>query len=114
MTSREDLAHALLQQRTREPWRLDANCRGADPNLFFSVTKENQPDIVQHYCEPCVSRLQCVQAAINDKAEGIRGLTPKDIRTLTRTMYRTDRRPWDLTPTDIHDADSTRQGALTL
>lgn len=67
-----------------EAWRDDANCRVADPDLFFPInetsTYANQITKAREKCLPCLAKFACLSYALKtNQPDGIwGGLTTKE------------------------------------
>jgi len=78
-----------------EEWRKKANCKGVDPDIFFSNTNVQirQSDRLQHeglakrICSACVVRQDCLEFAIINQESGIWGGTTEDERRRLRRYY---------------------------
>lgn len=78
-------------------WRLEAACRGSDPEMFFTARGEHdRRHEAQAICQPCPVRIECLEYAI-DAAEphgvwgGLTALERKNLRAkrgLTRRRGR--------------------------
>jgi WhiB family redox-sensing transcriptional regulator len=70
---------ALPQAELTNPygdWRLSANCRGVDPNVFFPERGESTKE-AKEICRACVARIACLEyAVVNCIAVGIWGGEP--------------------------------------
>lgn len=68
-------------------WKSLANCRGADPDLFFpGRTDWEQIRAAKEVCRPCLVREQCLEYALaNGEREGVwGGLNGRERRRLRR------------------------------
>ncbi len=62
-------------------WKQDGNCRGTDPNLFYSYEKEDVK-IALGVCAVCPVLEECLEYAIeNQERHGIWGGTKEGDRT---------------------------------
>jgi len=53
----------LAQLVNRPAWHRQANCRGADPDLFFPE-RGDRPAQALAYCEDCSVRPECLASAL--------------------------------------------------
>lgn len=68
-----------------DAWRLRAECRSADPDLFFpdGYGKSHEPDVnaAKAFCGMCAVQAFCLEAALqNNEQHGIWGGTTPDER----------------------------------
>ena len=61
-----------------EPWHADAECAGADPELFFNDASRAWPlgrvAAAMSYCDPCPVKAECLaDALVHDDVYAIRG-----------------------------------------
>jgi len=68
-------------------WEDRANCRDANPKLFYAVgdstaTNQHNNEVIRTYCTPCPVRTQCLQNADEHGIWG--GLTEKERRKIKR------------------------------
>lgn len=57
-------------------WQDNADCKGADSDLFFpkEITVEHLQDVKRRYCDVCPVRRECLEAALSDRStSGIHG-----------------------------------------
>ncbi len=92
----------MIPQMTMHKWRLDAECRDTDTNLFFppkTMPVEEQyvaERIAIHICESCAVKAECLDYAITNPklvTEGVwGGHTDKEIQALQRRKVRRGRK----------------------
>lgn len=84
-------------QAEREPWRVDAECRGADQSLFFAPRRGVSRDNVsaKELCDRCPVREECLEYALRTgQLYGIwGGMTERERRVLRRGLPRRRRGP---------------------
>jgi WhiB family redox-sensing transcriptional regulator len=80
-----DEFHPFLDEvkEHRADWMPKAACKDADPDMFF-VEKAEQPIVIEHYCQSCPVRLDCLDYAIVfSELQGVwGGHTEQQIRTV--------------------------------
>jgi hypothetical protein len=59
-----DVGVLLAQLVNRPAWHALANCRGADPDLFFPERGTHRPVEALAYCEECSVRSECLASAL--------------------------------------------------
>lgn len=66
-------------------WRLDAACRGEDPQIFFPDTANSAP--AKEVCAPCPVRSECLDHALRYERIGIwAGTTERERRRMRQRM----------------------------
>ena len=90
-------------------WHVDANCIGADPDIFFPEDNESS-DAAKAICRACDVQVECLTDALNrNETEGIwGGLTPRQRRTFRHKNGMKNRPGPKLKPID----HGTRNGAM--
>ena len=97
-----DLAHYGLDElinHLTDEWREQANCRDADPDLFFPGVGASIPQLRQTiatYCDPCPVIDDCREAGREETAGIWGGKTPGD-----RRDNRLARRPYNWVQCEI-------------
>ncbi len=90
--------HALQPLEPSWSWQQHANCRGADPNIFFHPEGERAPKRedrlrrAQQFCDTCPVRIECGEHALGFGEDfGIWGGLSEDerLRLHNRTRRRT-------------------------
>jgi WhiB family redox-sensing transcriptional regulator len=83
-----DVGELLAQLVNRPAWHRQANCRGADPDLFFPEPGTHRPVEALAYCEDCSVRSQCLASALEAAStEGVWGGTSgRDRKGLRRSV----------------------------
>src|SRR5690606_36477465 len=68
-------------------WRLRAECRGADPSIFFPLTRSVDPRAFE-ICGACPVSVECLEAAMAEPVQrGVRGgLPPWERRALVASV----------------------------
>lgn len=76
----------------RESWHDDANCRGVDIDIFFSLDDLDQKNALE-LCKACPVRRECLQDALEQhEMYGIwGGTTESDRRSMIRDHRRQER-----------------------
>ena len=79
-----------------DDWRDDANCIGADPEIFFASNQKVDAEVVKMAkakCAPCLAQFACLKYALEtDQRHGIwGGLTEKERRILKRSAISSGR-----------------------
>lgn len=68
---------ALPRQATTRDWRMAAECRHADPDIFFpvSATEQSVQQVARAkaVCFGCGVRRECLQFALDTRADGVWG-----------------------------------------
>ena len=69
------------------PWAAFAVCRDRDPDVFFPVTEDGEPEAIT-ICRGCPVRLDCLDFALEAKVRfGVwGGMTEKQRRSLNRRI----------------------------
>jgi WhiB family redox-sensing transcriptional regulator len=86
------------RRSSSEAWRDHANCRSADPNLFFppAGTEEAPPEEIEAaraLCQACPVREACLQFALETRQQdGIWGGTTEEERRRLRRAWLASRR----------------------
>lgn len=75
----------LIDELRRQPWELQAACRGLDQNLWFTDTAQARRQ-ARHICQSCPVRHECIQLALDTGQEyGMwGGLTASQLRKARR------------------------------
>lgn len=64
--ARQIRANAFPVPPPPEPgWEEQANCQGADTNLFFISSPDERTPVIARYCDPCPVKKQCLQEALS-------------------------------------------------
>jgi WhiB family redox-sensing transcriptional regulator len=76
----------------RESWQDDANCKGADIDLFFSLDEADQREALE-LCKACPVQRECLRDAIETREMyGIwGGMRESDRRSIIRDQRRQER-----------------------
>lgn len=75
-----------------QSWRLQAACRGLDPEIFYPATDdEADAEHAKSVCEQCPIRLACLEHALTRREkDGVwGGATEKERRRMIRQRRRT-------------------------
>ena len=76
----------------RESWQDDANCKGVDIDIFFSLDETDQKQALE-LCKACPVQPECLRDAIEQREMyGIwGGMRESDRRSIIRDQRRQDR-----------------------
>lgn len=82
------MAEARVDLDTRDAWKLDALCRGMNPNVFFPERGDHYPvQAARDLCSRCPVKTACLQANLWERDGIYGGTTPSDRKKL-RKQYR--------------------------
>jgi WhiB family redox-sensing transcriptional regulator len=83
-----DVGVLLAELVNRPAWHRQANCRGADPDLFFPERGTHRPVEALAYCEDCSVRAQCLASGLEVASSvGVwGGTTGRDRKGLRRSV----------------------------
>lgn len=99
-----------LYNHRNEEWRLQAECRGMDTNIFFPELGVDIKHIhaIKEICESCLVNVECLESALNTEMDlyGFYGGKSARERRTIRSQREWDRNSVRATRT-IYDDEST-------